>query len=216
MGSQPLHETTATAELRTWAMRGGGRPGNTLGARLRRAWNWCRGKRIVVTDPGRGRVMVRTGRNSASRSNGGQWYLQRYEVANGLPPLPVCCRGRLADPVITFCVERHTGKELAAVRRWYEAKHGRLHDGQDLVLACVYEPSRASPELRLMHYRPTEVFEAEHPWLSSEYRGPSFVGYFGTWYGSGLVEEDHSMDFEVFYEVHPGWTPLPRLGASWR
>jgi hypothetical protein len=187
-----------------------------LSRKLRRTWNWFRGKRIVVTDPARGRVMIRTGRNSARRDNGGQWYLQRYEAAHGLPPLPVCCRGRLQNAATAFRVERFSGEEFASARRWFEVRHGSLREGQALVLACIYDPSDATPESRLMRYGPSQTFEAEHPWLRSSYRGPSFVTYFGTWYGSGTVREDHLMDFEMFCEVRPGWKPFPRWGASWR
>ena len=56
------------------------------------------GKRIRHTCRRRGRVRVRTGRNSADRDTGGQWYLQTYVVAHGPPPLPLCCRGRLDAP----------------------------------------------------------------------------------------------------------------------
>jgi hypothetical protein len=160
--------------------------------------------------------MIRTGRNSASRGHGGQWYLQRFEAANGTPPLPVCSRGRLNDPAMTLQAERFTGEELAQARCWYEARHGSLAKGQELVLVCVYDPSETTPGVRVMSYGPSQVFEAEYPWLCSGYQGPAFATYFGTWYGSGSVKEDHEMDFEMLCHVHPGWKPFPRWGASWR
>ncbi len=188
----------------------------SLHPKLRRIWNWIRGKRIICTDPKLGRVMIRTGHNSANRNTGGQWYLQRYEVANGLPPLPLCCRGRLNDPVATLQVERFTGAELTQARHWYETRHGVLPEGQDLVLVCVFDPNNEAPESPVMRYRPNEVFEIEYQWLSSQYCGPSFASYFGTWYGSGTLKENDIMDFEIFWDVGPGAQPLPRLGASWR
>lgn len=190
-------------------------PGHPLRGKLRRAWNWLRGKRIRVTDPVRGRVMIRTGHNSAERRNGCQWYVQRYEVAKGVPPLPVCARGYLRKPVTMFQVERCGGVELSRAKRWYERRHGRLRAGEDLVLACVYDPDASTARSRIMHYRPNEIFEIEHPWLSSERGGPSFATYFGTWYGSGMLEEDAVMDWEVVCELEPGLNILPRWGASW-
>lgn len=183
---------------------------------MRRTWNWIRGKRILLTDPKRGRVMIRTGHNSANRKNGGQWYLQRYEVANGLPPLPLCSRGRLDNPVTILKVERFTGDKLDRARRWYEMRHQVLQEGQDLELVCVFEPNDKAPEARVMHYRPNEIFEVEYPWLSSQYSGPSFASYFGTWYGSGTLKENDIMDFEIFWDAGPRPQPLPKWGASWR
>jgi hypothetical protein len=114
-------------------------------------------------------------------------------------------------------VEQFTGEELTRARRWYEMRHGAMQEGQDLVIACAFEPNHKTPELRMMHYRPNEVFEIEYPWLSAQYDGPSFAIYFGTWYGSGTLKEDDVMDFEIFCNVGPGGSrPLPRLGASWR
>lgn len=187
----------------------------SLGQKLRRTWNWFRGKRIIYTDPRRGRVMIRTGYNSANRSSGGQWYLVRYEVENGVPPLPLFCRGRLHSPLTTFQVERFTGEEFIKARRWYEMRYGVLQGGQNLVLACIFDPNDKAPESRIMHYRPNEIFEVEHPWLSSQYSGPSFAAYFGTWYGSGMLKENDIMDFEIFCEVGSISLPLPRWGASW-
>jgi hypothetical protein len=187
-----------------------------IGRRLRRLWNWLHGKRIIVSEPPRGRVMIRTGSNSASRSNGCQWYLQRYEAANGIPPLPVCSRGRLHRPLTTFQVERFTGEELSLLRRWYEGRHGLLEKGQELVLVCVFDPNEATARSRVMSYGPTQVFEAEYEWLRSGYQGPPFATYFGTWYGTGAIGDDHHMDFEMFCHVHPGWKPFSRWGTSWR
>jgi hypothetical protein len=188
----------------------------SLGRKLGRIWNWIRGKRIIPTDPKRGRVMIRTGHNSANRSNGCQWYLQRYETANGVPPLPLCSRGHLGKSVTMFRVERFTGAELIQAKHWYETRHGRLREGQDLLLVCVYDPDDTIPESRVMHYRPNEIFEIEHPWLSSQYSGTSFTTYFGTWYGSGMLKENDVMDWEIVCDVRPGSKILPRWGASWR
>jgi hypothetical protein len=188
----------------------------SLGQKLRRIWNWIRGKRIILIDPKRGRVMIRTGHNSANRNNGGQWYLQRYEIANGLPPLPLCSRGRFDNPMTIFQVERFTGDELTLAKRWYEMKHGVLQEGQNLELVCVFDSNDGTPESRVMCYRPNEIFEIEFPWLSSQYDGPSFSTYFGTWYGSGMLKENHIMDYEIFWDVGPKSQPLPKRGASWR
>jgi hypothetical protein len=187
-----------------------------LTGKLRRWWNWIRGKRIVVTDPARGRVMIRTGRNSATRDNGGQWYLLRYETANGVPPLPRCSRGRLDRPVAYLEVIRASAEELLLAKRWYERRHGPLPAGQDLDVACAFDDRASTGRLRVMRYRPNEVFEVEHPWLSSRYSGSWFSSYFGTWYGSGRLEEADVMDFETFWEVRAESKPLPRWGASWR
>jgi hypothetical protein len=184
--------------------------------KARLVWNWIQGKRITVTDPERGRVMVRTGRNSANRNTGGQWYLQSYEKANGPPPLPRCSRGRLDDPETVFEVKRFTGEKLNQARRWFESRHGKLNGSQDLMLACVYEPNGEDPDSCFMHYRPKETYEVEYPWLGSYYGGPCFNSYFGTWYGSGLIEDGHAMDFEIFWEVGPRKRILPKWGATWR
>jgi hypothetical protein len=188
----------------------------SLAHRLRLLWNWLRGKRIAFTDRERGRVMIRTGHNSANRDDGGQWYLHRYELAHGRPPLPRCCRGRLDDPVAVLRVERVGGEALARARRWYESRHGALAKGQALELVCVADPDGERPSERTMRYRPNETFEIESPWLSSEYAGPSFASYFGTWYGSGILDEEDVMDFEAFWSVGPYPRLLSRWGASWR
>jgi hypothetical protein len=187
-----------------------------LHQKLCRSWNWIRGKRIILNDSKRGRVMIRTGHNSAHRNDGGQWYLLRYEVANGLPPLPLCSRGFLNNPVTIFQIERFTGAELTRARRWYTMRYGALQEGQALMLACVFDPNEKTPNSRVMLYRPNEIFEIEYPWLSSQYNGPSFISYFGTWYGSGTLKENDIMDFESFWEVGSGSQPLPKWGASWR
>jgi len=96
--------------------------------------------------------MIRTGHNSANRNNGGQWYLQRYEVANGLTPLPLCSRVRLDNPMTILLVERVTGDKLTRARRWYEVRHGVLQEGQALELVCVSDPHDKAPELRVLHY----------------------------------------------------------------
>lgn len=189
----------------------------TLDQKLRRIWNWIRGKRITHSDHKRGRVLIRTGHNSANRSNGGQWYLLRYDATNGPPPLPRFSRGRLDNPVTHFEVTRFTGEELTRARRWYELHHGVLQEGQELLLVCIYEPNdKTSPKLLTMAYRPNEIFEVEHPWLSSQYSGPSFATYFATWYGSGILKESDVMDFEIFCHLRPGIKPLPWWGATWR
>jgi hypothetical protein len=187
-----------------------------LAKKLRRGWNWLRGKRIIWTDPSRGRVMIRTGYNSASRSNGGQWYLLRYEIAGGVPPLPLCSRGRLDQPVASLGVSRCTGVELLLARSWYEARHGPLPAGHDLDLVCAFDPGDSTADSRLMRYRPNEVFEVEHPWLSARYNGRPFASYFGTWYGAGSLKQTDLMDFEAFWEVGTGSQLLPKRGASWR
>lgn len=184
--------------------------------KLRHLWNWLRGKRIICTDPQRGRVKIRTGHNSANRNNGGQWYIQRYEVANGPPPLPLCSRGRLDNPKTIFQVQRYTGEELVMAKLWYKAKHGELPEGQELELVCVFERNQKIPGARVMHYRPDEIFEIEYPWLSTDYSGPAFDCYFGTWYGQGMLGPGDIMDFEIFWRVAPASKPLPKWGASWR
>jgi hypothetical protein len=113
-------------------------------------------------------------------------------------------------------MEIFNGDELNRARRWYATQHGTLQEGQDLMLVCVFDPTNGAPESRTMHYRPNEIFEIEHPWLSSPYGGPAFAIYFGTWYGSGLLKESQIMDFERFYDVGPGSSPLPKWGVSWR
>lgn len=187
-----------------------------LALRLRRVWNWMQGKRILLIDPGRGRVRVRTGRNSSTRSNGGQWYLLRYDIRNGLPPLPECSRGPLERPESRLHAERCTGNEHALARQWYEMRHGQIPPDQELDLVCVSDPDDSRPGSQLMRYRPNEVFEVEHPWLSSSYDGRSFASYFATWYGSGVLGDGHVMDFERSWEVHRGGRRLPKWGASWR
>jgi hypothetical protein len=187
-----------------------------LARKLRRWWNWIRGKRIVVTDPMRGRVMIRTGRNSATRNHGGQWYLLRYEAAQGVPPLPRCSRGRLDRPVAGLQVTRADAEQALLARRWYERRHGPLPPGQELDVACAFDATDATADSLVMRYRPNEVFEVEHPWLSSRYSGRRFASYFGTWYGSGRLKETDIMDFEAFWEVGAGSRLLPRWGASWR
>jgi hypothetical protein len=182
----------------------------SLYQKLRHVWNWFRGKRIIHSDPKHGRVMIRTGYNSANRNNGGQWYLQRYENANGLLPLPLCSRSRLDNPVTILQAERFTGDELTQAKCWYEIRQGVLQKDQDLELDCVYDPNGKAPESRIMHYRPNEIFEIEFPWLSLHYNGPAFVSYFGTWYGSGLLKENDFMDFEIFWNVGPKSQPLLR------
>jgi hypothetical protein len=113
-------------------------------------------------------------------------------------------------------VERCSGTDLAQARRWYEKQHGPLPDGQELELVCVFDPNDHAPESRSMRYRPNEVFEIEYPWLSSQYQGPAFASYFGTWYGAGSLGEEDTMDFEIFWQVGRDARPLPRWGASWR
>lgn len=183
--------------------------------KLMRTWNWIRGKRIILTDFKQGRVLIRTGHNSANRNYGGQWYLQRYEVSYGLPPLPRCSRGRLENPKHMFLVERIDGDKLTMAKRWFETRYGALREGQDLQLVCVYDPDHKTPDHKVMYYRPNEIFEIEHPWLSSQYDGPFFESYFGTWYGTGTLKEEDTMDFEAFWEVDPETQPLPKWGAAW-
>lgn len=183
--------------------------------KFRRIWNWLRGKRIVLTDPARGRVLVRTGANSSTRDTGGQWYIVTFVAALGPPPLPRCCRGRLESPECRFFARRHSGEPYTQAKRWYEQRHGPLPQGHDLELVCVSEAESAA-EPQIMRYRPKQIFEIEHPWLSPTYDGPSFSSYFGTWYGSGSLKRDHIMDFEAFWRVAPGSLHLPRWGATWR
>lgn len=189
---------------------------NSLARTLRHLWNWYRGKRIVHADTKRGRVVVRTGHNSAHRSNGCQWYLQRYVVAQGLPPLPRCTRGHLDEPATFLSVTRVDGTKLDQARRWYERRHGALPDGQELELVCVFDPDVDTPASRALCYRPNEIYEIEYPWLSSDYSGEPFGTYSGTWYGSGTLRTDAIMDFEIFWEVGANGSPLPSRGASWR
>ena len=94
-------------------------------------------------------------------------------------------------------------------------RYGALKEGQALELVCVYESNHKTPGLRVLPYRPNEIFEVEHPWLSSKYNGPSFESYFGTWYGTGTLKEEDTMDFEAFWDVGPGSQPLPKWGAAW-
>lgn len=187
-----------------------------LTKKLRRLWNWLQGKRIRLVDPARGRVLVRTGRNSSTRSYGGQWYIVRYDMSAGLPPLPKGSRGRLDNPTSLLLPKRCRGEEYTAAKLWYERKHGPLPEGHDLDVVCVYDSSVSTADQGIMHYKPSEVFEIEHPWMSSKYAGPWFSSYFGTWYGFGILKENALMDFEAFWELRPGVRPLPRLGATWR
>lgn len=189
---------------------------SAFGKKLRRIWNWLQGKRITLVDPARGRVVVRTGRNSSTRSNGGQWYIVRYEIASGLPPLPRGARGRLDRPKSILIAKRCLGEQHVLARRWYERRHGTLPEGHDLDLVCVYDSSVSTADEGIMHYQPSEVFEIEHPWLSSTDHGRSFPSYFGTWYGSGTLKEQDLMDFEAFWELRPSARPLPKWGATWR
>jgi hypothetical protein len=183
-----------------------------LRRKLKRVWNWLRGKRIRVVDPVRGRVRIRTGHNSATRSYGGQWCIVRFAIMNGLPPLPLCTRGPLDDPIAVLCVKRCHGPELELAKGWYQRRHGQLPVGHDLDLICVCDPGN---EMELvMSYRPDEVFEIEHPWLGAQ-PGATFASYIGSWYGPGRLRETDNMDFEAFWEVRQGVPPLPRWGASW-
>ena len=188
---------------------------NSFRKRIRLVWNWIMGKRIRHTCRKRGRVLVKTGRNSANRNSGGQWYIQRYESTHGTPPLPRCCRGSLDNPGAELQVERFGGDELALARRWYESNHGPLEEGQKLDLVCVFDPGDDPRAVPLMQYRSDEVFEIEYPWLSSYYDGPEFVSYFGTWYGQSRLQDEDTMDFEIFWDVKSQARPLPDYGASW-
>jgi hypothetical protein len=183
--------------------------------RWRHVWNWLMGKRIVHTCRRRGRVMVRTGRNSSRRTTGGQWYIQSYERQAGPPPLPRCARGQLDDPLVELRVARYDGDALAAARRWYERAHGPLAASHELELVCVYDPDLPAEDGPRMAYRPNEVFEVEYPWLCDGYDGPRFTGYFGTWYGSGYLTPGEAMDFEIFWTIGSEARPLPPQGASW-
>ena len=182
---------------------------------LRHIWNWVRCKRILETDHVLGRVIIRTGHNSSSRNSGGQWYLLRHDRVNGPPPLPICSRGRLDKPIAFFHTKRMSENELKQARQWYEKRFGNLKEHQDLELVCVYDPSDNVQQSRTMQYRPNEIFEIEHPWLSSQYDGPTFTSYFGTWYGSGMLQEHDLMDFEIFWDVGTKSRLLPKWGATW-
>jgi hypothetical protein len=118
--------------------------------------------------------------------------------------------------VTVFQTEQFTGEKLTFARHWYEARYGILQEDQELMLVCVFDPNEKMPPSRVMHYGPNEIFEIEHPWLSSQHDGPTLAIYFGTWYGSGMLKENDIMDFEIFCDVGPMSRPLPKWGASWR